>query len=773
MKKRRKNQRKVSTKASKSERSRKVKISNNKIKDERNRSNQEDNHEVKPIRQSKRRSTRLSKPIVAYNENSEASGEEYHPASGDEESDNASQELRKKRQSRRSTSKEPKKICKTMYCCPHCGKEIGSSHGLKYHVDKLVCRQVKEKPKASKIRKVLPDARSGKRFRGSKEDRTCPTCKKEFTSALGRDYHVKHKVCKGETMDTMADTLAFPTLVKGSKFITKFGIVEVISDDRAISTYTYPKSIGILCRAYNNAQNKQACSKRKRNITMSVPSRLRRRVLTRNYEDNNVSQKTTNMAYFDTAIPSSRVLVATSNQPLDDQRHDPVFPPQSFPDRIVHCKIVPDMRPRVYHIEDLEKQDQNEGSGHKATRTGISMNATLYIRRRDLTKDYNPNVILYSCPGCGPHFTSKEGFLYHVRNKVCYKKARLRGQQRQQGFETIDLRIRNHSTRNSSREQQKRCKAENSIYPQVWLFLGFKIPAATKGKTRPSQKTNDQISNMYDVENMNSKLETLREEFELQNSRILEHQMGAMYPQIYNSLGFIDPKKKKLEELALAKAKLDEERRNAKLRLRRRSSRISLCHQRDQEEKNETGEVETLLPEIPSGPMYDLQVLIDEIDTGRYPSITRYKGEYPTKCVICKNKDDLLFCKFCKNAMHLDCAMSKIFIKEPDPGDDFMCPSCAKISITRRNRAEKRRLKKVAEVRDRYQGAQEHNEDTEEPNTDEELQENPNPESETHALAKVGQELSELLELLGDARNRMHQMSEITKVNKLRRSQFC
>ena len=48
---------------------------------------------------------------------------------------------------------------------------------------------------APAVKKGRPRSRSSrsdtsnKRFRGSLGDRTCPLCKKVFTSALGKDYH--------------------------------------------------------------------------------------------------------------------------------------------------------------------------------------------------------------------------------------------------------------------------------------------------------------------------------------------------------------------------------------------------------------------------------------------------------------------------------------------------------------------------------------------------------------------------------------------------------
>ena len=109
--------------------------------------------------------------------------------------------------------------------CPYCGKVIVSTYGLNYHIgkcpgpdndivhlksgnpkltftfspDNFVCRkgervdqanQTASKATVNKRKRGRGSVGSNKRFRGSKGDRTCPHCRKEFTSVLGRNYHV-------------------------------------------------------------------------------------------------------------------------------------------------------------------------------------------------------------------------------------------------------------------------------------------------------------------------------------------------------------------------------------------------------------------------------------------------------------------------------------------------------------------------------------------------------------------------------------------------------
>jgi rubrerythrin len=84
--------------------------------------------------------------------------------------------------------------------CPHCNKKFGSSLGLQYHVDMFVC-QPTLRPGGTIIRKgrrkivaaeddegTLP-AKAYKKIRGKINDRTCPHCRRIFTSVAGMQYH--------------------------------------------------------------------------------------------------------------------------------------------------------------------------------------------------------------------------------------------------------------------------------------------------------------------------------------------------------------------------------------------------------------------------------------------------------------------------------------------------------------------------------------------------------------------------------------------------------
>lgn len=117
------------------------------------------------------------------------------------------------------------------WTCPHCGRLMGSAGGLHYHVNNFVCRP-KERPggPAQRGRRKKGEASSSikyKRVRGTLADRTCPKCKRVFTSTLGLNYHVEKKVCELKKADAQL-VAPYGVLQPGEQFVTEFGVVEVV-----------------------------------------------------------------------------------------------------------------------------------------------------------------------------------------------------------------------------------------------------------------------------------------------------------------------------------------------------------------------------------------------------------------------------------------------------------------------------------------------------------------------------------------------------------------
>jgi len=107
---------------------------------------------------------------------------------------------------------------------------------------------------------------------------------------------------------------------------------------------------------------------------------------------------------------------------------------------------------------------------------------------------------------------------------------------------------------------------------------------------------------------------------------------------------------------------------------------------------------------VAGGPMIDLNVLVEEVDVGRFPSMKRYEeDDHIDVCELCHETSDygdrgvVYCCAFCPNAEHFPCLKSRYNVHEWDEDDDFMCHSCLATCLHRRHRAERRRLGQVNE----------------------------------------------------------------------------
>jgi hypothetical protein len=216
-----------------------------------------------------------------------------------------------------------------------------------------------------------------------------------------------------------------------------------------------------------------------------------------------------------------------------------------------------------------------------------------------------------------------------------------------------------------------------------------------------------------------------------------DQKYGSMYAQVFKSLGYKKPSQKR-EASSLNDNNIGTSKR------RRRATKMKPPP-----------------PPKPLPPIIDTRALADEVDSGRYPSLNRYKGdEHYDVCFICRDGGDLICCDFCRKAEHMKCIRRKFTVKDPEPEDDFMCHRCIQYVLQRRARAEKRRLEKQErdEVRKRQEAL-------------EERCRNPDIKKgrEYEYLAARGQDVSELVELLQDAQVRLKQSLATTKMNNVRR----
>lgn len=249
---------------------------------------------------------------------------------------------------------------------------------------------------------------------------------------------------------------------------------------------------------------------------------------------------------------------------------------------------------------------------------------------------------------------------------------------------------------------------------------------------------------------------------------------------------------------------------------RRKPSAVKISYQPPQtQEQDSTG------PPV----VIDTQVLASECEAGRYPTINLFSGDHDDKCTLCHKPEEddeapLLECDFCKNSVHQVCLNKAMLRKDPpivtresEPHDSQLCHECLTTCLNRRARAETRRIKKwhyelqkaglenipaaaglTEEVNLNNIG--EDNDDTQTNQKEDaptykacptggpggliccsycnasysRLLSNTAKEMEAQSIARKGQEVSEILELLADAKQRLLVATDLSRANDERRS---
>lgn len=573
----------------------------------------------------------------------------------------------------------------------------------------------------------------------------------------------ENKVCQQKQKSKVDNDIVLPTLAPGTKFVTHFGVVEVVKDDRAIPTgvtANLPKKGN---RSYAQRKTKTDLSNSKNNEIIAVNLRIRRRRIDSLYASDNLNRDGMFFAYFD-GNPKEKLVSAAPPVKLTPIPKDPSHLEESFPNRIVECRLCPDLRKR-YASNNLDTPlESNENSTSSALgRT------TLFLQRKLLTEEYNDSGSTYFCERCGRVFLSVPGLKYHVTSDVCKQKGsserRKREEREARIQKAIQGRLRGPSTviqkkqrslaSLKSKQEKVRKKKALAIYPEALLSLGFKVVKKDvdfDGDARPFSRTKapseqtlregglDELSidtgslDGMDIDEPSTVLEHLRMQLQVEKRQLdmktadLKH--GALYSEVFKSLGFTKPRKRKADRVP----------RSSKLR--RKSTKPA--H-----------------PPQPMPPIIDTRALADEVDAGRYPSVKRNRDQdHANFCVLCKDGGELFCCDFCTNTEHLKCIRLKFTVKDPEPEDDFMCHKCIQNVLMKRTRAEKRRLEK--QKKDQLRKQQQVVEDS---------KRNPGLQKgmEYPYMAARGQEVSELVVLLQDARNRLRQSVATSRMNNVRR----
>jgi hypothetical protein len=669
-------------------------------------------------------------------------------------------------------------------------------------VDNFVCRPTEKpprnkgkEPKAAVVPTVkrkrgkgLPKEESMKRLRGPLEKRTCEKCGRVFTSTLGLKYHAEKKVCqvvKG-TSSKIGQNTAYHTLEEGEEYVTHFGIVRVLKDDRAVPVAAkLPKDVAKLAKAHRQAFNQHEAKMERYLIRRHAQLRRRRENINELYTNNKVTQRSVFRAYLDVDAELMKM----------DPPEDPLSPVDAFPDRIVECFWIADRR---------QYFDQNGNELEKFFHE-LESPMKLYLRRRLLKEQYQEDGTVYSCEECAQKFNNHPAWKYHTDNQPCHRKKRMTQSKRKESEAKIVKAVATLRQKdvilgvpnNRVWKKKKNCKPSYGLYPEVLIALGFKLvteeissrpplPPLTLVKvtdSNPSDKPQtDQLTARKSVKTQtiasedgeaaesptatgNTKaagdplaqlnknkvqgampkededprvvLRQLQREYKAIQGDIDRKQYGPMYPGVYKSLGFhfpvtfprVEGKIVKVVKVKMAPPKKDQKRKRK------------------------------LPPVLPLAPIVDPKALIDEVLSGRYPSMKPFEGAvHMAICSVCKEKEgDLLCCNFCKHVEHIECFRTKFSIKDPEPGEEFMCHKCMGIVISRRNRAEKRRLNLYAKE----------NKEKEEEQEMGSCQDMRN--QEYHLVAARGCETNELVELLRDSQIRLKQSVRQMEMNNMRR----
>jgi hypothetical protein len=563
------------------------------------------------------------------------------------------------------------------------------------------------------------------------------------------------KVCRLTKNSNQPDRhKPFYVLLPGETFVTPYGIVEVVKDDRATPTGVFPPGVKDKTRAWHSNRAKWQLQHSKLFMAKAIQNRARRTKINHILQNGQVTMRTVFDAYYG---GDPRMVSHTTWPRYRPPNPDPACPETSYPDRIVECLWIPDTRRTFHGLED------NEGTMYPETKEGMQSRTRMFLPRRLLTEPYETQTPTYTCLDCGQRFGSQPGQKYHIGNGVCKsrrlattstRKAIADGIQEQcrlflTGGGILPYPLPNlppgaRTNQRDGRHLRKRIrpKKEYGMYPEVLISLGFKL--LREDMTFEVKKQDAPVigNGHLAVNPPDALLASLKEQLISQQRRSDDQKYGAMYIEVYKALGFRRPRKKRKRKEG---EEHDEEKDTiGRVRRRRRAKKIK-----------------PLPPPKPLPPIIDTLALADEVDSGRYPSMNRYKDDdHHDLCFICKDGGELLCCDFCPKAVHLACVRKKFTIKDPEPEDDFMCHRCIQYILQRRARAEKRRLRKQVKAEQKRELL-----------AFEESQKNPEIEEgmEYQHLAQKGQEVNELVEVLQDAQFRLRQSMETTKINNARR----
>ncbi len=326
-----------------------------------------------------------------------------------------------------------------------------------------------------------------KRDYGPSSERTCPFCGKIFSIITGLAYHIEHRVCQRPTEPisiSAVGSVPFPVLEQGERFVTTFGVVSVLGDNRVPDDYGKTKITKELRKAktyYTKKKDRLITKKGKLNLYMTKLSRKRRETLLElwndRYGDGNakIDAKIFAEKTFKVYCPSSTAKELLSDgddtkvkiplqkplQPIPDIGPNPAFPADCYPNRIVKCVLVKDKRKRVWDtdevldgrwshvdsaialVEKVQKKSKTKKKNLEKVKNDDEDNIdesgmTIFIRRMDLIHRYNPESPVYICKYCGKEFFSRVGCKNHLDEKICFRQSEQFEEDRQRRLQQVE-----------------------------------------------------------------------------------------------------------------------------------------------------------------------------------------------------------------------------------------------------------------------------------------------------------------------------------------------
>lgn len=381
-------------------------------------------------------------------------------------------------------------------------------------------RRKKGRPKGSSGAKARNDS--------SLEDLTCPSCGKVFKNHLGLAYHVKHKVCNKNTSTKLIGTAPMPKLQSGDCFVTDFGVVKVVKDERVGDDFGKTLvSPNVKKQSITFTRQKERIRRRihKSFLYHAKLGRKRRQRIHNLYlqrKDGSISAKDFASEIFNNYIPGISENQALAGLFQLEQNNlvpapvfpeDPLQPKDSYPERIVECVLIKDERKRItdkddefYDSDDInqlgkassiiansQKVKQHENSSEASGTDEIHESGMkVYIRRNLLTVPYTKQLPFYACSDCGKSYNIRSVCKAHIDEKKCLEQLETAKDAREKLLEEIEESLKLQETqiamsaprynaphnpgKKKGKDTRKRKRKKSLVYPSWLVFYADKSP---------------------------------------------------------------------------------------------------------------------------------------------------------------------------------------------------------------------------------------------------------------------------------------------------------